>query len=279
MIVETIHNNPALFSESGIPFLMAKEVENVLIIGISTNLVESAGHSFYSYDETYFWIVRDVSSITGVAMLTPPHDLVLSCPFTDPSLIALAESLLELNISLPGVLGPDYAAEKFADIWGESTSKTADLFRKERGYRLDTINPLKLASGNMIQAEYNQKSFLESWVDGFNKNTNGEINTSQLDTYISDGRLFIWFDDEPKSMAVWTGPTPNGVRVTMVYTPPESRRRGYATSLVSSLSSMLLQQGKTFCSLYTDLANPISNSIYQQIGYKPVIDLYHYRFV
>jgi len=35
----------------------------------------------------------------------------------------------------------------------------------------------------------------------------------------------------------------------------------------------VLDNGKEFCSLYTDLSNPVSNSIYQKIGYHPVEDV------
>jgi predicted GNAT family acetyltransferase len=40
-----------------------------------------------------------------------------------------------------------------------------------------------------------------------------------------------------------------------------------------------LKEGKRFCFLYTDLANPTSNHIYQEIGYEPVCEAEQYRFV
>jgi hypothetical protein len=58
----------------------------------------------------------------------------------------------------------------------------------------------------------------------------------------------------------------------MVYTPPELRRRGYASHCVAELSRALLAEGYDFCALFTDLANPTSNHIYQEIGYRPVCD-------
>lgn len=73
-------------------------------------------------------------------------------------------------------------------------------------------------------------------------------------------------------MALWTGRTPRGVRITCVYTPPQFRRRGYASNLVAHLSQQLLDEGRSFCFLNTDLANPTSNSIYQKIGYQPTSD-------
>jgi len=44
------------------------------------------------------------------------------------------------------------------------------------------------------------------------------------------------------------------------------------------LSQQLLGAGWEFCALFTDLANPTSNSIYQRIGYRPVADFDEYIF-
>jgi predicted GNAT family acetyltransferase len=79
-------------------------------------------------------------------------------------------------------------------------------------------------------------------------------------------------------MAAKIRPTAHGIAVGMVYTPPEFRGRGYATSCVAQLSQQLLASGFEFCALYTDLANPISNHIYARIGYRPVADGIMYRF-
>ena len=71
-------------------------------------------------------------------------------------------------------------------------------------------------------------------------------------------------------MSGFGGPTPSGIRIGPVYTPPELRRRGYASALVAALTASLLESGRRLCFLFTDLANPTSNSIYQQVGYRPV---------
>ena len=80
-------------------------------------------------------------------------------------------------------------------------------------------------------------------------------------------------------MAAWNRPTRRGVAVNQVYTPPQWRRRGYAINAVAQLSSLLLARGRGFCCLFTDKANPTSNSIYQQIGYRHIGDCRHYRFI
>ncbi len=64
-----------------------------------------------------------------------------------------------------------------------------------------------------------------------------------------------------------------------MYTPPELRGRGYATSVVAELTEQRLATGLAFCFLRTDLANPTSNAIYASIGYEPVADRDQWSFV
>jgi predicted GNAT family acetyltransferase len=93
---------------------------------------------------------------------------------------------------------------------------------------------------------------------------------------IREGSLFVWEDARPVSMAAWAGRTGRTVRINYVYTPPEHRGRGYASACVASLTQQLLDEGFAQCCLYTDLANPTSNKIYQAIGYRPVCDAAEY---
>ena len=89
--------------------------------------------------------------------------------------------------------------------------------------------------------------------------------------------MWLWEDGGvPVSLAGFSGPTPTGIRVGPVYTPPSHRRRGYATTLVADLSQWLLGQGYRACFLYTDRSNPTSNHIYETIGYRQVGEAVEY---
>ncbi len=91
--------------------------------------------------------------------------------------------------------------------------------------------------------------------------------------------IYLWEDDgRPVSLVGAGGETALGVRIGPVYTPPEFRRRGYASNLTAAVSQAQLDAGRSFCVLFTDLANPTSNKIYQQIGYEPVTDVDAYAF-
>jgi predicted GNAT family acetyltransferase len=90
--------------------------------------------------------------------------------------------------------------------------------------------------------------------------------------------LYCWDDGGPVTICATPGGTGRVARINLVYTPPHVRGRGYATAAVSALTQQLLNDGHRYCCLYTDLANPTSNSIYARIGYQPVCDVDQYTF-
>ena len=63
-----------------------------------------------------------------------------------------------------------------------------------------------------------------------------------------------------------------------VYTPPEERGHGYASRLTAAVSRTMLEEGRRYCFLYTDLGNKTANHVYQAIGYRPVTDAVMLRF-
>lgn len=120
---------------------------------------------------------------------------------------------------------------------------------------------------------------LAQWADAF-FNEVGLLNPGDAAReQIDEGRLYVWEDGRPVSMAAWAGRTGRTVRINAVYTPPELRGRGFASACVASLTQSLLDEGLTSCCLYTDLANPTSNRIYKAMGYRPVCDAAEYRLL
>ena len=131
----------------------------------------------------------------------------------------------------------------------------------------------------MREAEPGDIPIVLEWLTAFAHEALGEAAhvTEAEETYRRreedpEGAWLLWDDDGPVSLAGYGNPTPTGTRVGPVYTPPEHRGRGYATSLVADLTAERLAAGLAFCFLFTDLANPTSNAIYARIGYEPVAD-------
>jgi predicted GNAT family acetyltransferase len=154
----------------------------------------------------------------------------------------------------------------------------------QRMYELRAVNPVEGVAGEMRAAEEADLPLLEKWVLAFYIDCFGKVTLPEdkirdnIIRNIEAGAWHFWqVEGEPVSMAVSSRPTRHSISIGGVYTPPEQRRCGYASACVAALSQRLLDQGYKFCSLFTDLANPTSNSIYMQVGYRPVTDFDKYK--
>jgi len=129
---------------------------------------------------------------------------------------------------------------------------------------------------------------LTEWHIGFVRDALHDANPNPDDSRLwaertfefKQRRLFIWQSDGKSTALVGvTGPTPHGIRLGPVYTPPELRGKGYASTAVAAVSQLLLDEGRRFCFLYTDAENPTSNKIYSAIGYEYVCESVMMRFI
>jgi predicted GNAT family acetyltransferase len=153
----------------------------------------------------------------------------------------------------------------------------------QRIYRLDCVNSVSVVPGRIRLATLADKDLVSSWIRAFsidiNEGSNPDLRESDITQRIEKGGIYLWEDTgRPVSMAGKTRPTEHGMAVSLVYTPPEFRRRGYATACVAGVCGGILKSGYDFCTLYTDLSNPTSNSIYMKIGFKPVCDSVEHIF-
>jgi predicted GNAT family acetyltransferase len=195
-----------------------------------------------------------------------------------PTLVADVRNLYP---TIPAVLGPDPSTHAFAELWGRTCGATVHPGMRQRIYQLDWVRePERPADGSLRRAEPTDLGLVAEWVEAFSQEAGliGHRSRVLADERIKRGELFLWVDGEPRSMAAWSGATPNSVRIGYVYTPPELRGRGYATTCTARVSQLALSEGNRHCFLFTDLANPTSNAIYQRIGYEPVCDVNDYLF-
>jgi uncharacterized protein len=262
-------------------FLTAREAEHNLMLGLSSRLRESP--RFYGADP-YFLVVRDRGRVIAAALRTPPHNLILSETADDRTTEALCDAAHEAFPTLPGVIGPSKPAAAFARAWQARTGASASLAVAQRAYRADSVVEPEGVAGTMRPYADSDEALVLEWLDAFAAEaiTGSPIEDgpSMLRHRLEDpaGDFVIWEDELPVSVAGYGGPTPSGIRIGPVYTPPEFRRRGYASALTARLTQVLLDGGRRFCFLFTDLANPTSNSIYQRVGYRPVTDVDLWRF-
>ena len=260
-------------------FLVEREAEHNLMLGVASSITEAP--EAYS-GPPYLAVVTDRDRVVAAAVRTPPFRLVLS-EVDDPRAIGLlAED--SLANELPGVLGPVEHVRAFVEARAALGGPPAALEMSERIYRLTEVQPLASIPGRARPATLDDRDLVIAWLEAFRLEAFGEADpvsvVADADRWLARrGRsLHLWEDGDVVSLAGTGGRTPNGIRIGPVYTPPDARRRGYASALVAAISQEALDAGCRFCFLFTDLANPTANHIYQAIGYAPVRDVEAYAF-
>jgi uncharacterized protein len=259
------------------PFLAEHEAEHNLLFGIAATLIIDSERY---RREPYLAAVRRDDEVVAAALMTPPHNVVLSMTDDPDAVVALGRDLGRNRLPVPGVTGPVEIARHFADVWTQRHGLSAKLAFAQRIYRLERVMQPTDVSGAVRTATDDDRELLVDWVRAFlvealERPTEGQAEAIVDSALQTGSRTFYLWEDDGRSVALAgvTGPTPNGIRVGPVYTPPGSRRRGYGSAVTAAASQAQLDAGRTFVFLFTDLANPTSNKIYQAIGFEPVIDV------
>lgn len=263
-------------------WLEQDEAANNLIVGIAVRLAE---HPDRIKQPPYLATVEADGALIAAAVMTPPHRVLLcSAGGAEPAFLRLIlDDLLAGGWDVPGVMAPSATSEAFAQLWSAAAGCAYHPAMSERVYELRQVIPPASVRGSLRLATEADLPLAAAWAYNFMQDAGlpgtaedaHEIATLRID----DRDLFFWDDGGPVSMAAKTRHSTHGIVVSLVYTPRELRGRGYASACVAALSQQLLDAGWEFCALFTDLANPTSNDIYQRIGYRPVCDFNEYDFV
>ncbi len=230
-----------------------------------------------------YWWVEGGGEVCGVAFQSPIWFTVTVTPMTAPIVEALVPVIAADAFDAPGVSGEAGTVAKIAGAWNEVTGRPAYPVEGQRLYRLGALT-MPDVPGGLSRAEANDLDLVEVWADEFEAETGSKQATTDtralLASRIDDELLWVWqHDDTPTTIAMLSIPVLGTVRVGLVYTPPESRRRGFAGALVAHLSQHALAMPDVdTCLLYTQISNPTSNRVYRAIGYEAIDEMLVYRF-
>ena len=225
-----------------------------------------------------FWWLRDGDRAAGAVSWTPPFGLHLtSFPHASaPPLVAAVRARAAVSEHPVAAFGgPRRAAAAVAAAWEQATGVKPTLHMAQLLHVLTEVHAVPAAPGARRLAEASDLDLLTAWITAFADEAGvprGADPAAMVAAQVERRHCHVWVDGGvPVSMASRREPIVGVVRVGPVYTPPERRARGYATSLVAEVSSVALAEPETnCCMLFTDVANPVSNSIYRRIGYRPV---------
>ena len=274
MDVETSTAAGELLETAG-PLLLADEPRHNLALGILSVVRDHPD----VYPELRGWVVRDGMRVVGVALRTPPMNLVLARPLDGRAVDVLVGAI---DDDVPGVVGAVPEVDAFSTAWRAKHAIAVTPRFEQRIYALRAVEPPRGVRGELRLAGPADRDLALAWMLAFSEEAlhEGHGDAERLARSV-DARLegsetsgiALWERaGRPVSLAGYSGPTPNGIRIGPVYTPPEHRGRGYGSAVTAGVSQLQLDRGRRLCFLYTDLANPTSNVIYMRIGYEPVCD-------
>lgn len=269
------HQSADAFLTRAATWLLESEAEHNLLLGLTAQLRED-DHGFET--PIYLATVESAERVEGCAFRTPPFKLgVTRVPLE--AVPALVEDVADVFTSLPAVLGPPDVAERFAALWSERSGVGFRLKMRQRIFSLERLKtPARVAPGMLRVAGSADLPLVVRWAEAFEREAgvfSGKVE-ALITRLVSRGAVYLWRHDDICCMAAAMAPTPNGVRIGFVYTPSELRGRGYATACTAATTKRLLDEGRRFCFLYTDLDNPTSNAIYERLGYRAVCDVVDY---
>ncbi|HVF99156.1 MAG TPA: GNAT family N-acetyltransferase, partial [Chloroflexia bacterium] len=186
------------------PFLLAREAEHNLLLGICAHLMR--------YPERvarppYLACVEHDGQVVAVAFMGPPNNLVLSHVEAPGAIPLIASDLYCEYRTLPGVVAPVPFSKAFAEEWHRLSGQPYELGMAERLYQLEKVNAVTGVPGCMRKATEHDTDLLCRWLAEFHAEALGATDTSHtalmVDRFLhseSQG-LYLWEDGQPVSMS------------------------------------------------------------------------------
>ncbi len=264
------------------PLLVKEEATNGLLLGRTLHLSKTPHEDLMS---SYFLVQKDgVPVLAGIQ--TPPYNLILSTAEEEQASLYLFDCTLQKKRRFPGVIGPRPICLPFAQNYTQAYGLDFKIDMQQLVYQLDEVLPAtRQEEGSLRLAEEEDLPMLTQWMKAFVEEAMRQVESEEkakmaAERKIDRSEIYLWeVNGQVVSMAGIARPTYNGIAVNYVFTPKVFRKRGYAEACVRALSTLMLQNGFQFCTLFTDELYPTSNAVYKRIGYRQVASFYNINFV
>jgi len=277
------HADPVAFLAAAAPALAGDEALASSYVAFANGLLRNPP----AENEAVYLATFASDGATGAAVMRGTGSLWVGAS-DDAAALAFADDLHAFRgggpaAALQGVVGIQSACDAFARRWRALAGQAHQLRVRMRNHKLTRVDAVPRPPGAARRATVDDIDWVGAAQHDFIVEIQLPDDAARLRALIprriEQGQIWIWDDAGPVAFAGWTDAPPDAARIAPVYTPPQARGRGYATALVAELSQALLDQGRPKLFLITDLANPVSNSIYARIGYRPLSDIFHFDFV
>jgi predicted GNAT family acetyltransferase len=253
-------------------FLEADPCARNVLLSVIDSVRE--GSASFSAAPSFWWVSTDSGDVVGAASWTPPYALLVSS-LPEDAAPALAAAMIQraaaAGIRPPGVNGPEAGAGAVAAAWSAATGDRIERERLILLNELDTLVDVPIPRGARRTATLEDVALLAEWLVAFGTEVEviiGADARATAERTVRTGGFELWIDDAEPVCVVGHRVAARVLRVGPVYTPPERRNHGYGRRLTYEVTaSALARPDVDRAMLFTDAANPVSNSIYRQAGY------------
>jgi GNAT superfamily N-acetyltransferase len=256
--------------------LSERPAEHTILLGVMETLRAAGPAAFGASAPLFGWWLGPDGEVSAAFLHTPPYSVALTSVPGPDAAPALAQALAARGRAVDGVNAGPEGAEAFARAWHEVTGDAIECRMRNRLFRLGELRwPDPRPAGQARVAGLTDRHLLIAWSEAFHReaHSGSEDMVAMVDDRLSYQGLTLWEDArQPVSMAGLTRMAAGQVRVGPVYTPPGLRGKGYAGAVTATVSQAARDAGASQVLLFTDLANPTSNALYQRLGYQPVED-------
>lgn len=272
-----LHESFAEFWVAAGPIYRADPVRHTIPLLICSRTERTMAADGVEPSGVYRMLLTGIDApVAALATNVPGYLLISAVP--DEQVDGVVAAILSAGLTLSGVSGPESRAVAFAERWTAQAGVEVERVFSTRLFELGELRPPTGVPGRSRLAVDADASWLAHWWLEFERDTGERISSSSLDELVETiaGRItygdvfLVWeVDGEPVSWATYRGPVANSARIAPVYTPPEHRGHGYASAVTAAAAEHARLAGAEHVVLYTDVGNPTSNKIYQQIGFRP----------
>jgi len=255
--------------------LRAQPGQNTILLVAAEVLRARGAAAFGPATPLFGWWQGPGGQVTAAFLHTPPFPAALTSMPAEQA-VALATVLSRRGRQLGGVNGEPAPAGAFAAAWHQLTGQEASVQMRSRLYQLSRLHPPQpMPAGRARVAAPADRELIIAWCDAFHQEAQPGPDDvpAMVDDRLSYRGLTLWeAGDQPVSLAGLTRPAAGQVRVGPVYTPPGHRGQGYGGAVTWAVSRAARAAGVSRVVLFTDLANPTSNALYQRLGYRAMSD-------
>jgi predicted GNAT family acetyltransferase len=194
---------------------------------------------------------------------------------------SLVRYLTDNDIKIKGILGNAVDTDLFKKCYLKLNEVT---FRKHLAMDIMVLERLNgmLPGGTIVHPSEDDFEFLFQGIKAFclealHEEMDDETARQRVQAFLKDEHFYLYKNDEgiPVSFAHARLTTDGGSRLSMVFTKAIFRNRGYGKSMMYLVSQRLLSQS-SYCTLFVDKDNPVSNKAYKDVGYRILRDNIEY---